>query len=173
MLYSNTKVKIQSLDRDTECIEVVAGALQGDTLAPYLFIIRLDYVIRTSRDKMNDNDFKLAKVRGRGYPPETSMDADYADDIALQANTPAQVETLRHSLERAIAGIGLHVNADKTEYKYFNQRCDISSLNSSSLKLVDKFTYLGSSVSSIKTDINTRLAMACTPIGHMKIRPGQ
>ena len=33
----------------------------------------------------------------------------------------------------------------------FNQRCDISTLNGSSLKLVDKFTYLGSSVSS--TDI--------------------
>ena len=47
-----------------------------------------------------------------------------------------------------IAGIRLHVNAHKTEYLCFNQRGDISTLNSSSLKLVDKFTYLGSSVSS-------------------------
>ncbi len=37
---------------------------------------------------------------------------------------------------------------------------DISTLNGSSLKLVDKFTYLGSSVSSTETDINTRLAKA-------------
>ena len=44
----------------------------------------------------------------------------------------------------------------------FNQTADISRLNCSSLKLVHKFTYLGISVSSTKTDINTRLAKART-----------
>ena len=67
-------------------------------------------------------------------------------------------------LEGAAAGIGLHVNADKTEYMCFNQRGDISALNGSSLKLVNKFTYLGSSVSSTETDINMRLAKAWTAI---------
>ena len=42
----------------------------------------------------------------------------------------------------------------------FNQTCYIPTLNGSSLKLVDKFTYQGSSVSSTDTDINTRLAKA-------------
>ena len=51
-------------------------------------------------------------------------------------------------LERAAAGIGLHVNAQKTEYMCYNQMGDISTLEGASLKLVDKFTYLGSSVSS-------------------------
>ena len=37
------------------------------------------------------------------------------------ANTPNQAETLLHSLERAAAGIGLHVNAHKTEYMCYNQ----------------------------------------------------
>ena len=94
-------------------------------------------------------------------------DADNADDIALQANTSAQAETLLHSLKRAAAvtgGIGLHVNAHKTEYMCFNQRVDISTLNGSSLKLVGKFNYLGSSVSSTETDINTWLAKAWTAI---------
>ena len=62
---------------------------------------------------------------------------------AIQANAPAQAETLLHSLQRAAAGIGLHVNPHKTEYMCFNQTDDISTLNGSSLKLVDKFTYLG------------------------------
>ena len=52
------------------------------------------------------------------------------------------------------AGIGLHVNAHKMEYVCFNQRGNIFTQNSSSPKLVDKFTYLGTSVSSTKTDIN-------------------
>ena len=98
------------------------------------------------------------------------MNADYADDIALLANTPTQAETLLHNLERAAAGIGLHVNAHKTEYMCFNQRGDISTLDGSSLKLVDKFTYLGSSVSSTKTDINMWLAKAWTAIDRLSYR---
>ena len=140
ILYRNTKVKVGSPDGDTDYFDIVAGVLQGDTLAPYIFIICLDYVLRTSIDKIKEKAFKLTKERSRRYPAETITDADYADNIALLANAPARAETLLHSLERAAAGVGLHVNADKTEYMCFNQRGDISTLNSSSLKLVDKFT---------------------------------
>ena len=83
------------------------------------------------------------------------------------ANTPTQAEILLHSLERAAAGIGFHVNAHKMEYMCFNQRGDISTQNDSSLKLVEKFTYLGSSVSSTKIDINTQLAKAWTAINRL------
>ena len=116
-----------------------------------------------------DNGFKLTKERSRRYPSQTITDADYADDIALLVNTSAQAETLQHSLERAAAGIGLHVNAHKTEYMCFNQRGDISTLNGSSLKLIDKFIYLGSSVSSTETDINTRLAKVWTRIYRLSV----
>ena len=119
-------------------------------------------------DKMKDNGLKLAKERRR-YPAQTITNVDYANDIALPANIPAQTETLLHSLERAATGIGLHVNAHKMEYKCFNQRGDISTLNGSSLKLVDKFTYLGSSVSSIETDINTWLAKPWTAINRLSV----
>ena len=130
---------------ETDYIDIVAGVLQGDILAPYLFIICLDYILRTSINKIEENGFKLTKERSRRYPAKTITDADYADDIALLANAPAQAETLLHCLERAAAGIGLHINAHKTEYMCFNQTGDIFTLNSSTLKLVDKFTYLGSS----------------------------
>ena len=46
----------------------------------------------------------------------------------------------------------------------FNQTGDISTLNGCALKLVDKFTYLGSSVSSTETDIDTWLAKAWSAI---------
>ena len=113
------------------------------------------------------NGFKLTKERSRRYPAKTITDADYADDIALLANAPAQAETLLHSLERAAVSIGLHVNAHKTEYMCFNQTGDISTLNSSTLKLVDKFTYLGSSVSSTETDM--QLANAWTAIDRISV----
>ena len=137
ILYRKTKVKVRSPDGDTDYFDIVAGVLQGDTQAPYLFIICLDYVLRTSIDKIKENGFELRKKRSRRYPAKTITDADYADDIAILANTPAQAETLLHVLEQAAAGIGVHVNAHKTEYMYFNQTGDISILGGSSLKLVE------------------------------------
>ena len=61
ILYRNTKVKVRSPDGDTEYFDIVAGVLQADTLAPYLFIICLDYVLRTSFDKIKENSFELTK----------------------------------------------------------------------------------------------------------------
>ena len=80
-----------------------------------------------------------------------------------------QAETLLHSLERAAAGIGLHVNPNKTEYICYNQMGNIATLDGASLKLVDKFTYLGSSVSSTEKDIDTRLTKAWTAIDRLSI----
>ena len=102
-------------------------------------------------------------------PAKTIINADYADDIAILENTPNQAETLLHSLEQAAAGIGLHVNAHKTEYMCFNQAGDISTLDGSSLKLLDKFTYLGSSVSSTEKDIDLRLTKTWTAIDKLSI----
>ena len=99
MLYRNTKVKVHSLDGDIDYFDIVAGVLQGDTLAPYLFIICLYYVLRMSIDRRKENSFKLTKERSRRYPSQIIMDTDYADDIALLANTPAQAKTLLYSLE--------------------------------------------------------------------------
>ena len=169
MLYRNAKVKVRSLDGDTDYFDIVADVLQGVTLAPYLFIICLDYVLRTSIDKIKENGFKLTKERSRRYPTKTITDADYTDDIALLTNVPAQAETLLHSLEWAFVGIGLHVNTYKTEYMCLNQTGSISTLKGSALKLVDKFTYLESSVSSTETDIDIRLAKAWTAIDRQSV----
>ena len=126
-------------------------------------------MLRTSIDKIRENGFELKKKRNRRYPAKTITDADYADDIALLANIPNQAETLLQCLERAAAGIGPHVNAHKTEYMCYNQTGDIYSLDGTSLKLVDKFIYLGSSVSSTKKDIDTRLTKAWTAIDRLSI----
>ena len=115
------------------------------------------------------NGFELTKKRSRRYPAKTIIDANYADNRAILANTPNQAETLLHSLEQPAAGMSLHINAHKTKYMYFNQTGDISTLDGSSLKLVDKFTYLGSSISSTEKDIDTRLTKAWTAIDRLSI----
>ena len=57
----------------------------------------------------------------------------------------------------------------KTEYMRYNQTGDISTLDRTSLKLVDKFTYLGSSVSSTEKDIDMWLSKAWTAIDRLSI----
>ena len=139
-----------------EALTTLTDIRQGVTLVSYLFIICLDYVLRTSIDLMKENGLRLANKRSRRNPTQTITDVDNADDIALLAITPAQAESLLHSPEWAIGGIGHHINADKTEYMCFNQRADISTLKGGPLKLVDKFTYLGSSAPSTQKNIETK-----------------
>ena len=99
MLYRNT-------DEDIDYFDIVADVLQGDTLAPYLFVICVDYVLRTSIDKIKENGFKLTKERSRMYPTKTVTDEDYADDTVLLANALTRAETLLNSLERDAACLG-------------------------------------------------------------------
>ena len=72
-------------------------------------------------------------------------------------------------MEQAAKGIGLHVNAHKTEYICDNQTGNISTRDGTSLKLVDKFTYPGSSISSTEKDIDTLLTKAWTAIDRLSI----
>ena len=50
MLSRNVQVKVHSPDGDADFFNIVAGVLLGDTFAPYLFIIVLEYILRTSID---------------------------------------------------------------------------------------------------------------------------
>ena len=51
----------------------------------------------------------------------------------------------------------------------YNQTGDIYTLDGTPLKLVDKFTYLGSSVASTEKDIDMRLTKAWTAINRLSI----
>ena len=61
------------------------------------------------------------------------------------------------------------MNADKTENMCFNQEGTFSTLNASSLKLVDNFTCLGNIVSSIESDVSMCLVKAWTAIDRLSI----
>ena len=163
MLHSYTKDKVRTPEGDTYFFNMAAGVLQGDTLPPYLFIISLDHLLTTSIDLILKNGFTLKK-RSRWYSAETITDTDYADDVALLANTPTQAESPLQSLEQAAGGISLLGNANKTEYMCFNPEADIFTRNGGSLILVDMFTYLGSSVSSTESDISMRQGSLTCPI---------
>ena len=166
MLYKNTKVSLHTKWRHT-LLWHFAGVLQEDTLAPYLFIICLDYILQTSIGLMKENGFTLKKTPKKQTIPHTNY---YGRRLYrwYSASCKYTYKSRLDNLEQAAGDICLHVNADKTECMCFNHKGDISTLNSSSLKLEDKFTYFGSSDSSTENYINMRLAMAWTAIDHIK-----
>ena len=91
----------------------------------------------SSVDKSNERlrIYTKKKAGSRRYRAEANTDADYADNIALLANTPKQAEYLLRSLDQAAGSIGLYVNVDKMEYICFNKKENFSTLNGGSPKL--------------------------------------
>ena len=99
--YKNTRSMVRSPDGDTPYFEITTGVLQGDTLAPFLFIICLDYILKTSLDNNRELDFTLTERKSRRYPDEHITDTDYADDIAVTSNTLKDANTLLLKIESA------------------------------------------------------------------------
>ena len=109
-------------DGDIYFFDIRAGVLLGDTLAPLLFIICLDYVQRTSIDLHSEKDFTPHNSRSRRYPTVTITYADYVDDIALLADTCTYAELLVQLLEIAAKEIGLCIDNKKTEFMFINHK---------------------------------------------------
>jgi hypothetical protein len=113
----NTKKKIwffclQLLQVSTLTENDPTGVLQGDTLAPILFVIGLDYVLRQS---MNSEHGLVTKPRqSRRHPAKTITVLDFADDLALLSNTVSNAQLLLNNLEHAAAQVGLRINHRKT-----------------------------------------------------------
>ena len=119
--YSNTRSKVRSPDCDTEFFEITAGVLQDDTLAPFLFIICLDYILKKALDQTYDLGFKLIKKKRKRHTAIKMTDVDYADYIALLTDNIKDATTIFHKIEElGSKEIGLQVNMEKTEYKNIN-----------------------------------------------------
>ena len=141
---------------ETTTSSKLSQVLQGDTLAPYMFVICLDYVPRMSTDRIKESIFALKKTRSRRYPSETMKNVNYVDDLAFLANILDRAKSRRHSLVQSAEGIGLYLNPDKTEFLCFKQEIAISTLSSKPFNLVDQFIYLGGNISSTVSDVNMR-----------------
>ena len=173
VLYTDTSSTILTPDGETPPFQIQAGILQGDTLAPFLFILVVDYVLRMSVDTIASKGFQLKGRESSRHPAKYLTDTDFADDIALISQSLADAESLLCSLEQASNCVGLYLNETKTEYI---NRCTIDtdhgvkSLNGTSLKQVEDYVYLGSRIMTSLKDFNTRKGMAwsaCNDLHHI------
>ena len=83
-MYQNTKARILTPDGETEQFNITAGVMQGDTLAPFLFIVVLDYALRGTLNGYEEQlRFTKSPRRSQRQSTVTLTDLDFADDIAL------------------------------------------------------------------------------------------
>ena len=119
--YENTEAKVLTPDGETNSFHINSGVLQGDTLAPFLFIIVLDYAMRSAiQGREEALGFELEFKKSRRYPATILTDLSYADDIALVSHDVCQAQKVLTCVEEEAAKIGLHIHAKKTEIMAYN-----------------------------------------------------
>ncbi|XP_038064651.1 uncharacterized protein LOC119735043 [Patiria miniata] len=118
IMYKDTSAFALTPEGESSSFSVNNGVLQGDILAPYLFVIILDYTLRTA---LNVTDgLTLSRRRSSRHPAQYLSDLEYADDISLLADTILDAESLLHKVEACCKSVGLSLNAKKTKYMVIN-----------------------------------------------------
>ena len=116
MLYTNKRSIFRSPYGDTSFFKITTGVLQCDTLAPFLLMLCLDYVLKKSLDINSNLVFTLSQRRSS--PEICITDIDHANDIGLTTDSVKDTMTSIHKIEEKSI---LKINTDKTEYITINQ----------------------------------------------------
>ena len=165
LMYEGTKAKVISPDGESDLFEILAGVLQGDTLAPYLFAIVIDYCMRKAISGDEERlGFTLEQRKSRRVGSKNITDVDFADDIALLSEDIRTATELLHRV--AAANIGLFVNVDKTKVMTLNieeQAGDLLIIEN-----VGVFIYLGSWIDGTERDIKVRKGKAWAALHRLR-----
>ena len=172
LMYEGTKAKVISPDGESDLFEILAGVLQGDTLAPYLFAIVIDYCMRKAISGDEERlGFTLEQRKSRRVGSKNITDVDFADDIALLSEDIRTATELLHRVESAAANIGLFVNVDKTKVMTLNieeQAGDLLSRSGGTIENVEDFIYLGSWIDGTERDIKVRKGKAWAALHRLR-----
>ena len=171
-MYTDVKAKVVSPDGDTDFFKITAGVLQGDTLAPYLFVIVLDFALRRAiQGKEEELGFTLHRRRSRRTGPKVVTDLDFADDIALLSNRVEQAKAMLEAVETECARVGLLINASKTKYMAYNINEEIELKALDGTQIGQALTESGDQnfwADSSKRDFEVRKAIAWKSLHKMK-----
>ena len=106
-MYSGTTCRVLHEGQLTECFDIKTGVRQGCLLSPFLFIVAIDWVMKeATAERRNGIQWSLW----------TQLDdLDYADDLALLAHTPEQMQRKTTMLDEVSRSVGLQIHKKKDQ----------------------------------------------------------
>ena len=110
--YIGTSAVVATAHGNTENFPTISGAPQGYTLAPFLFITLLDYVLREAHVN-NIDGFTITPCRSSRFPAVRIGALVYADDIAITCDTIDQAENVFRRFEMNASKVCLKINLEK------------------------------------------------------------
>ncbi|XP_068756587.1 uncharacterized protein [Montipora capricornis] len=173
---------------DGSCSEpfpIKNGVKQGCVLAPTLFGIffslLLSYAFRDSEDgifihtRSDGGLFNMSRLRAKAKVQKVLIrELLFADDAGIAAHSEAALQRLIDSFAAACTEFGLTISLKKTQVMGQDVSNDPSiSIGDHTLEVVDKFTYLGSTISSnlsLDAELNTRIGKAATALARLTKR---
>lgn len=163
--------------------ELRTGVMQGDTLAPYLFIMVLDCLLcelttitplQLSGDLAPRSRYAL---RSGQMPSATKLaELGYADDLLFPFTSIDSIKPLLEELQTKAKSIGLDLNLKKgkTEYVIVNVAedtefppviiDDVVSGSPVTINRASDYTYLGTHVVNLEAQVNRRIGLAWTSV---------
>ena len=162
-MYKDTFAKVLTPDGETDWFRLLAGVLQGDTLAPFLFIIVLDYTLcKAIEGRETELGFTIKPRQSRRHPAQCQTDLDFADDISLLSDSISKAQKLLDVVQVECKKIGLKINASKTKFIALNSADNIKLMAGpeEEIERSEDFKYLGSHVMSSSKDIKVRKGKA-------------
>ena len=154
--YQDMNCRIVHAGQMSESFEVKTGVRQGCLLSPFLFLLVIDWIMKTVTAGRNN---------GIQWTLWTQLDdLDFADDIALLSHNCRQMQDKTTRLEATSAGTGLKINKRKTELMKINVTATTPvTVGGEPIREVESFVYLGSTVSQqggTDRDVTARIGKA-------------
>ena len=163
-MYEGINCRVVHGQQVTDAFQVKTGVRQGCLLSPFLFLLAIDWVMKTStQQKRNGIQWTLW---------DQLDDLDFADDLALLAHTQQQMQEKTNIVAATSASMGLNIHKGKSKILKVNATSTSPiMLEGEALEEVDSFVYLGSVVDKqggTDADVKIRIGKARAAFQQLK-----
>ncbi|CAH8542902.1 unnamed protein product [Schistosoma haematobium] len=162
--YDGLQCKVVHGGQLTDAFQVRTGVRQDCLLSPFLFLLVVDWIMKTSTSEGK---------HGIQWTAQNQLDdLDFADDLALLSRTHEQMQMKTASVAAVSASVGLSIHKGKTKVlKFKAENSNPITLDGETLEDVESFTYLGSIVDrhgGSDADVKARIGKARTAFLQLK-----
>lgn len=169
-LYRNSSCCVKTEQGNTDFFKINTGVRQGCLLSPMLFLLVIDFVMRRAM---------VGRNSGIPWTNENRLtDLNFADDIALLAETRSDIQQMTTRLADEAAKVGLKISNRKTKTMRVHgangansgRRHERIHIYQDDTDDVDSFCYLGSTMRSngeADDDVKRRIGLATSVFRRM------